>query len=138
MCNHILDSLASRFQILTGVKVARMFSQVFTYGSSHCQTQVGVDVDFAYAEGASFQEHIFGNALCTIKLTAIFVAFFNKRGDNGGCAMENQREVGEQVGDFFQTSEVQFRFTFKFVSAMAGADSMLTFPHFENFNRLVL
>ena len=36
--------------------------------------------------------------------------------------MENQREVGEQIGDFFQTSEVQFRFTFEFVSAMAGAD----------------
>ena len=135
MCNHVLDSLTSRFQILTRIEVARVFNQVFTNRSGHCQTQVSVDVDFANTEGASFQEHIFGNALCTINFAAVFVAFFNKRGDNGGSTMENQREVGEHVGDFFQTSEVQFRFTFKFVCAVASADSDSQGVNASTFNK---
>ena len=124
--NHVLDCLASRFQILTGVKVCRMFHQVFTNGSGHCQTQVSIDVDFANAKGTSFQKHVFGNALCTVKFAAVFITFFYESGDNGGSTMENQGEARKQVGNFFQTSEVQFRFAFEgegpFVTELFDAD----------------
>ena len=123
MSNHILDSLTSRFQVLTRIEVARVFNQVLTDRSGHCQTQVGVDVDFANAEFASLQQHVFRYALSAVELAAVFVAFLNKGWDNGGSTMQNQRIARQQVGDFFQTSEVQLRFAFEFISAVAGADS---------------
>ena len=124
--NHVLDCLASRFQILTGIEVAGVFYQMFADGSGHCQTQVGIDIDFANAKGACFQKHVFGNALRTVQLATVFVTFLYEGGDNGGSTMENQREAGEQVGNFFQTSEVQFRFAFEgegpFVTELFDAD----------------
>ena len=36
--------------------------------------------------------------------------------------MQYQRVTGQHVGDLLQTGEIQFRFAFKFVGAVAGAD----------------
>ena len=104
------------------IEVARVFYQVLTDGSGHCQAQVGIDVDFANTEFACLQQHVFRYALSAVQLAAVLVAFFNKGRDNGGSTVQNQRITRQQVGDFFQTCEVQFRFAFEFVSAMAGAD----------------
>ena len=86
--NHILDSLTSRLQILTRIEIAGVFYEMLANGSSHSQTQVGVDINLAHAKFAGTQQHIFGHALSAIQLATIFVAFFNKGRNNGGSTME--------------------------------------------------
>ena len=83
VCNHVLDRLTSRLQVLTRIEIAGVFYKVLADGSSHSQAQVGIDVDLAHAKLASLQQHIFRNALSAIQLTTKLVAFLNKSGDNG-------------------------------------------------------
>lgn len=75
---HVLDSLTCGFQVLARIEVARVFYQVLTDGSGHCQAQVGIDVDFANTEFACLQQHVFRYALSAVQLAAVLVAFFNK------------------------------------------------------------
>ena len=102
--NHVLDSLTSGLQVLTRIEIAGVFYEVLADGSGHSQTQVGVDINLANAEFAGAQQHIFRNALSAVQFATVFIALFYESGDNGGSAVEYQREAGEQVGDFFQTS----------------------------------
>ena len=75
MSYHVLDSLTSGFQVLARIKVAGVFYQMLTDRSSHCQTQVGINVDFANAEFAGLQQHVFRYALSAVQLAAVLVAF---------------------------------------------------------------
>ena len=54
--------------------------------------------------------------------------------------MQYQWEAGQQVGDFFKAGKVKFRFAFKFICAVAGADSNskgVNAGAFYKFNSLV-
>ena len=66
---------------------------MFANRGSHSQTQIGINIDLADTKSTGFQEHIFRNTLCAVKFTAVFIALFNKGGDNGRGAMQNQREA---------------------------------------------
>ena len=45
MSNHILNSLTSGLEILSGIEVIGMLYEVLTDVSSHCKTDIGVDID---------------------------------------------------------------------------------------------
>ena len=45
MGNHILNSLAGRFQILAGIEVIRMLCEIFTDITCHSKADIGVDID---------------------------------------------------------------------------------------------
>ena len=54
--------------------------------------------------------------------------------------MQYQREAGQQVGDFFEAGKIKFRFAFKFICAVAGADCNskgINAGAFYKFNSLV-
>ena len=122
MGDHGFDGFPGRSQILTGIEVTGVLREVFADGCRHGQTQVRINVDFADTESSRFQQHVFRNALGSVQFAAVLVAFFYERRNDGRSAMQYQRVTGQHVGDLLQTGEIQFRFAFKFVGAMAGAD----------------
>ena len=95
---------------------------MFANGCRQRQAQVGVDIDFAYAEFAGPQQHIFRDALRSVNLAAELVAFGDKLRQYGGSTVQYQWEIGQQGRDFFQSGKIQRRIALEFIGAMAGTD----------------
>ena len=58
---HFLHVFASRLEILTGIEVVRMLSEVLTDGSGHGKTGVRVDVNLADSALSSLAELLLGD-----------------------------------------------------------------------------
>ena len=57
--NHVLDSLTSGLEVLTGIEIRRMQREMLTDCSGDCQTDVGVNVDLADSALSGFTQHLF-------------------------------------------------------------------------------
>ena len=93
MCNHFFNRSTCRTKILTWVKVFRMFVKVFTDGTCHCQTQIGINVNFANCHFSSFTQHIFRNTDCIpayFRRSALIIS--TNSGDNGRSTVQVQLE----------------------------------------------
>ena len=62
MSDHVLDGLTCGFQILTGIEMIRMLSEMLADNGCHCKTDIGVDVDLADCEFCSMAKFFFGDA----------------------------------------------------------------------------
>ena len=74
---HLLHVLASGFQILTRIEVARILIEVLADSSSHSQTSVRVDVDFATCALRSLPQLLLGDTYSIGQLTAVSVDGIN-------------------------------------------------------------
>ena len=74
---HLLHVLASRLQVLTGIEVTRILSEVLADSSSHSQTRVRVDVDLTYSALRSLAELLLGDTYCIGQLTTELVDGIN-------------------------------------------------------------
>ena len=61
---HLLHVLASGLQVLARIEVIRMLSQILTDSSSHSQTRVRVDVNFANSALRSLTKLLLGDTYC--------------------------------------------------------------------------
>ena len=84
-----MDGLTGGLQILTGIEVIRMLSQILADRCSHSQTQVGVDVDLADGHGGSLPELILGYADGTGHIAAEPVDFLHEFLGHGGGAVQH-------------------------------------------------
>ena len=118
------DVFSCRFEILSGIEMIGMFRKMFANGTGHCETEVGVDVDFANCHFCGLTKHIFGDTDGIGHCAAVAVDHFNVFGDNGRSTVENDGEFGQAFADFFEDIESQLGFLtgFEFVCAVAGAD----------------
>ena len=73
MGDHIFNSGAGRGEVLTGIEVRWILRQIFANASGHCETEVGVNVDFADSHLGSFAEHFLRNTDSIRHLTAVDV-----------------------------------------------------------------
>ena len=134
--DEFFDVCATRSEILARVKVVGVLHEVFADTGSHGKAQVGVDVDFADCGARCFAELSFRNADCVFKCAAVVVDDFNVFGNDGACAVENNREARDSLFDFGENVKAQFRrfknagfgvagalFGREFECAVAGADS---------------
>ena len=106
---HVLNSLTSRLQVLARIEVIRMLSHVLTDGSSHSQTDIGVDVDLAYSQLSSLTQLIFRNTDSIRHLTAVGVYDLYELLRNGGRTVQNDREARQTLDALFQYVETQRR-----------------------------
>ena len=95
MCDHILNCLTCRLEVLTRIKMIGMSVQVAADGCGHCKAQVGVDVYLAYCHGCSLAELILRNTDSAGHVAAVFVDLLYKLLRYGGCAVQNYREAGQ-------------------------------------------
>lgn len=116
------DCVSGGSQILTGVKVGRIESKVFSDGCRDCKTKVAVDVDFADCHACGFAEHFFGNTLCAGHISAVLVDDFHVFLRNAGRSVQNDGESGQAFADFFENVETEFGLAFEFECAVRGAD----------------
>ena len=85
--NNAFNSISCGSEVLSGVEVVGMLSEMLSNSTGHCQTKVGVDVDFANCHSCSLAEHFFGNTDSIGHFTAIGINHFNKLGNNGRSAV---------------------------------------------------
>lgn len=97
MSNHILNSLASRFQILTRIEVIRMLCKILTDVSCHSKTDIGVDVDLTYCKLSCLTKLLFRNTHCIRHIAAILVNHLNELLRNGRRSVQNDRETGQTL-----------------------------------------
>ena len=90
--DEFFDVRAAGREILARVKVVGMLHEVFTNTSRQSKAQVRVDIDFADCGLCSFAELVFGNADSVFELSAVIVDDFDIFGDNGACAVKDNRE----------------------------------------------
>ena len=124
MGHQLLDGLACGLQILPGVKVRRMQSEVLPDGGGHGQTQIGVDVDLAHGQGGSLAQLILGHADGAGHIAAILVYLGHQVLGHGGRSVQHDGEAGQTAGDLLQHVEAQLGLGagLKLISAVAGAD----------------
>jgi len=89
MLNHALDGFSGRFQILSGIKITGVENKVFPDRGGQRQTQVGVDVDFAYSKMTGPEQHVFRYSLRAVDFAAILIALGDEFRQYGGGAMKN-------------------------------------------------
>ena len=78
MGNHVLDCLAGRFKILTRIEVVRMFGHVLTDRCCHSESDIRVDVDFAYGQFSCMAKFCFRNADGIRHVASVLVNDFYK------------------------------------------------------------
>ena len=71
--NHILNSLTSGLEILSGIEVIGMLYEVLTDVSGHCKTDIGVDIDLTNGKLGSLTELILGDADSIRHISAVLV-----------------------------------------------------------------
>ena len=77
MTDHVLHSLTGGLQVLSGVEVIRMFSEVLADAGGHGKTDIGVDIDLADSTAGSLTELFFGDADGTGHISAEFIDHLN-------------------------------------------------------------
>ena len=121
--NHAFDSVSCGGQILSGVKVRRIFHKVLADSRGHGDADVGIDIDFANRHRRRFAQHILGNTDGVGHLAAVLVDGFHIVLVDGACAVEHNRETGQFFFDFFENVKAKLGFLtgFEFVSDVAVA-----------------
>ena len=71
--DHILNSLTSGLEILSGIEVIGMLNEVLTYVSGHCKTDIGVDIDLTYSELSGLTELILGDTDSIGHVSAVLI-----------------------------------------------------------------
>ena len=107
MADNFLDVGTGRLQVLTGVKVRGVLSEVLTNSAGHGQAQVGVDVDLADGQGGSLAQLILGDTDGVGHLAAVGVDHGDVLLGNGGRTVQDDGEAGQALGDLFQNVETQ-------------------------------
>ena len=74
---HLLHLLAGGLEILPGIKVAGVLYKVLADGCGHCETAVGVDVDFTDSALGGLAELLLGDTDCVGEVAAVLVAHVN-------------------------------------------------------------
>ena len=87
----------------------RMLREVLTDVAGHSQTDIGVDIDLADRELCSVAQLILRNADRVGHVAAIGVDHLYEFLGNGRRTVQNDRESGQSLGDFFQNVEAQGR-----------------------------
>ena len=119
-----MHSLTGGFEVLPGIKVIRMLGEVLADNRGHCQTDIGVNVDFANCTAGCLTELFFRNADGTGHVAAVLVDDLHEFLRNRGRTMQYDRESGQLLGTFFEHIEPELGFGagFELVGAVAGAD----------------
>ena len=93
-----------------------------TRGASH--TQVAVDIDLADSHRSSLSEHIFGYADRVFERAAVLVDDLYEFLRNGRSAVQDYREVGQSLSNFFENVESELRLgaRLELVSAVRSTD----------------
>ena len=107
MANEFFDVGSCGLQIFSRVELFGVFGEEFSDSSGHSKSQIGVDIDFAYGKLSGFAELFFGYADSVRHFSAEFVYHFNVFLRNGRRTVQNYREVGEALGDFFENVETE-------------------------------
>ena len=76
--NHILNSLTSGLEILTRIEVIGMLYEILTDVSSHCKTDIGVDINLTYSKLSSLTKLIFGDTDSIRHVSAVLVNHLNE------------------------------------------------------------
>ena len=74
--HHVMHSLTGGLQILPGIEMIRMLSEILADDSGHCKTDIRVDVDLANCAACSLTELLLGDADCAGHVPAVFVDDF--------------------------------------------------------------
>lgn len=131
----LLDISSGRSEVLARVEMIRMCRHVLTDAGSQCQAKVRVNVDLADCGFCSFAELFLRNAYSVSKIAAVLVDDLYIFRDNGGCTMQNNREVRQAFFNFGKDVETKlWRYEdtvsiarallrLEFESTMACADS---------------
>ena len=85
---------------MTGVKLSRILRKVLSESRSHCNSDIGINIDFANCKRRSLAKHILGNADCIGHLAAEFVDNLNVILVYGRSAVKNDREAGKLFAYF--------------------------------------
>ena len=93
------DIIAAWGKILAGIKVGWVFSEILADTGSHRKAQVGVDVDLADGASCCLTEHFFWDTDCVWHCAAVCVDDGDKCGNNGRCAVQNNRESRQTLAD---------------------------------------
>ena len=125
MAYHLLDGGAGGLEVLAGVEVGGILVKILADSAGHRKAQVAVDVDLANGHACGFAEHILRNADRIGHIAAVLVDHFDKLRYNGTCAVQNDREAGQQTLDLFKDVESELRLGagLELIRAVAGADS---------------
>lgn len=97
MSNHLLNSLASRFQILTRIEMIRMLCEVLADVACHSKTDIGVDIDLTYCKLSCLTKLLFRNTHCVRHIAAVLVNHLNELLRNGRRSVQNDREARQTL-----------------------------------------
>ncbi len=107
--DELFDIVAPRSDVLAGIKMFGMSLEVFADTSGHSEAEVGVDVNFADSGLRGFAELVFRNANGVVEFAVIVVDNFDVLRNNGGSAVEDNRELRDFLFDFGEDVEAQGR-----------------------------
>ena len=105
----LFELVARGAEVFAGVEFRGLFDEYLADCRSHRQTPVGVDVDFANRRLRGFAELFFGDTDRRFELAAVFVDFVNILLRNRGRTVEDNREAGNALFDFFENVEAERR-----------------------------
>ena len=109
MSNHILNGLASRFQILTRIKMIRMLCEVLTDVTCHSKTDIGIDINLTYCKFSCLTKLFLRNTHCIRHISAILVNHLNELLRNGRRTVQNDRETRQTLNALLQYVETERR-----------------------------
>ena len=109
MENHLTHFVTSYGEVGSGVEYVGLLCEDSSDTRCHCKTDIGVDIDLTYSHGSCLSELLFGNTDSIRELAADGVDLLNVFLRNGGRTVENDREAGESLFDFFENIETERR-----------------------------
>ena len=122
--DELLDVRAAICDVLARIEVLRMRHEVLADASRHCKTEVGVDVDLADRGLRCLAELILRNADSVIELAAVVVDDLDIFRDDGGSAVEDNRELRNLLLDLSEDVEAELR---RYENAVSIARALLRF-----------
>ena len=109
MSYHVLNGLTSGLQVLAGIKMIRMLSEVLTDVTGHCKTDIGVDIDLTYGQLSCLTELLFRNTYGVRHVAAVLVNHLNEFLRNRAGTVKNDRETGQSLDTLFENVETERR-----------------------------
>ena len=135
MRDEVIDVLPAVFQVLARVKMIGVLGHMETDAGCQCQTDIGVNIDFADSQGSRLAELVFRDTDGIRKIAAVFIDDFYIFGYDRGSSVQDNRKIGKPLGYFFEDVETKCRryedalfvagtlFRRELICAMAGSDS---------------
>ena len=123
--NHFFHHSARVAEVLTRVEVAGLLAEMLTDSRRERYAKVAVDIDFANRHLRSLSKLGFGNTDCVRHMAAELVDDSNLVLGNGRRAVQNDRETGKSIADFFQDIQTKLGVLtgLKLVSTVGSTDS---------------